>query len=231
MRLVDQPAFVLHRRAFSESSQIVELLTRDHGRIAALAKGSRRGAHNKLRAEPFQPLRVDLRGTGELPLLVRIETEPGTVPVLLKSTASLAGLYLNELLMVLLQREDPHPDLFDHYAACLAALAGELAWPLRRFEWALLTALGYAPDLEYDARGVEVDATRRYRFSPDQGLHPTPDGALSGAMLRALKAGERAHLEGQRRFLREQLALHMDHHPLRSWQLLGELDQVLPRTD
>lgn len=231
MRLVDQPAFVLHRRAFSESSQIVELLTRDHGRVAALAKGSRRGAHNKLRAEPFQPLRVDLRGTGELPLLVRVDTEPGTVPVLLKGTASLAGLYLNELLLVLLQRDDPHAELFDHYALCLPALTGELAWPLRRFEWALLTALGYAPDLEYDACGMPVDGAQRYRFSPDQGLHPAPDGALAGAMLLALRAGERAHLEGQRRFLREQFALHMDHHPLRSWQLLGELDQILPRAE
>lgn len=229
MRVADQPAFVLHRRAFSESSQIVELLTRDHGRMAALAKGSRRGTHNRLRAEPFQPLRVDLRGSGELPLLVRVEPAPGAVPVLLRGRASLAGLYLNELLLGLLQREDPHAELFDHYAHCLAALDGELSWPLRRFEWVLLCALGYAPDLTCDAAGAEVQAALHYRFTPEHGLRVAADGPLAGAMLMAVQSGERAHLEGQRRFLREQFALHLDHHQLRSWQLLAELDQVLPR--
>jgi len=229
MQLRSQPAYVLHRRAFSESSQIVELFTRDHGRLAALAKGSRRGTHNRLRADPFQPWLVDLWGRGELPLLTGVEPA-GCMPLpLLRGMASLAGMYINELLLALLQRDDPHPALFDHYGQCLARLPIKLSHPLRQFEWALLSELGYAPDLEFDQQGVPLDPAFCYSFSPQEGLLRHPTGPLHGVMLTALRDGTHAQLPAQRRFLREQLALHLDGQPLHSWDLLHALDQVLLR--
>lgn len=228
MRLDDQSAYVLHRRPYSETSQILELLTRDHGRVAALAKGSRKGNHNRLRCEPFQQLSIDLRGNGELPLLVRVEPVLSNPPALLTGLASLAGLYLNELLIAVLQRDDPHRQLFEHYGQCLAGLQHDTAFSLRRFEWIVLNELGYAPDLSVDEQGLLLEPQLDYEFSPHEGLRPKAQGRFSGAMLLALRDGQRSQLEGQRRFLREQLALHLDHAQLRSWQLLRELEQVMP---
>jgi DNA repair protein RecO (recombination protein O) len=223
-----QPAFVLHRRAFGESSQIVELLTRDHGRIGALAKGSRSAARGALRVDPFQLLGISLRGRGELPLLVRSEPLQQTPAPMLSGMASLAGLYLNELLLALLQRDDPHPQLFDCYRVCLDALAPAPAPALRRFEWALLRELGYAPDLQTAADGERIDPALHYQYDPQGGLVGSVKGRWSGQMLLALLEGRGDQAGAQRLFLREQLSLHLDGQRLRSWDLLGEIDQLLP---
>lgn len=230
MQIDLQPAFVLHRRAFGESSQIVELLTRDHGRIGALAKGSRSGARGALRADPFQLLGIALRGRGELPLLARCEPLLPATSIMLSGIASLAGLYLNELLLALLQRDDPHPQLFEHYRECVLQLSVQPALALRRFEWALLRELGYAPDLHSDAAGATLDPHLHYQYDPHAGLGCSSKGRWSGRMLLALRDGRADELAAQRLFLREQLNLHLDGQRLRSWDLLGEIDRILPKT-
>jgi DNA repair protein RecO (recombination protein O) len=223
-----RPAFVLHRRAFGESSLIVEFLTRDQGRIAALAKGSRSASRSSLRVEPFQRLDIVLRGRGELPLLVRAESPVTAVAPRLSGLASLAGLYLNELLLALLQRDDPHPVLFEHYGSCLETLATQPGPALRRFEWALLRELGYAPDLAVDHGAGLIDPCSRYDYDPHAGLQLSPRGRWSGDMLLALQQGSPAHAGAQRAFLREQLSLQLDGQRLRSWDLLADIDRALP---
>src|SRR5881394_1835536 len=131
----DQPAFVLHAHPYRETSLIVEALTADYGRVALVARGAKR-PRSELRGilQAFQPLTVSWAGAGEIKTLIRAEWRGG-LP-LVTGSALLCGFYLNELLLKLLPREDPHPRLFASYATALADLAagGEQAPVLRRFE-------------------------------------------------------------------------------------------------
>ena len=133
------PAFVLHSRAYRESSALVDFLT-PQGRIRAVMR-SARGKSGSL-ARAFVPLEIELRGRGELKSIARLEA--AGVPNLLLGYELFSGLYLNELLIRLLPAEDPHPAVFDHYAATLLALAeGRPLEPLlRALEWRLLDDLG-----------------------------------------------------------------------------------------
>jgi DNA repair protein RecO (recombination protein O) len=226
-----QPAYVLHARAYRETSLLLELLTLDNGRIGAIARGVRSARGQPLRAalQPLQPLQVSLRGRGELPLLVGAEVQ-GSAAVLV-GDALLAAFYLNELLVRLLPRSDPMPVLFWRYAECLGELGGgaPLGWTLRRFERDLLQALGYALQLELEADGeTPLDADGWYRYHPQQGAVPARAGgsAVPGAALLALGADEMPPPELQlplRRLLRGLLAEHLGGRELRSWGLLTEL--------
>ncbi len=170
----DEPAFVLHAYPYRETSLIVEALSHEHGRVAMVARGAKR-PRSELRGllQAFQPLTLSWAGTGELKTLMKAQWRGG-LP-LLGGAALLCGFYLNELLLKLLAREDPHPELFDDYADALAALAGDTtaagqAAVLRRFEVRLLAALGYAMNLVTDAdTGATLDPARLYHYAPDRG--------------------------------------------------------------
>jgi DNA repair protein RecO (recombination protein O) len=175
-RVDQQPGFVLHSYPYRETSLIVEALSRDHGRVALLAKGARR-PHSTLRGVlmAFQPLLIDWSGGGELKTLVRAEWLGGQP--LLGGRALLCGYYLNELLVKLLAREDPHPALFEHYGAALQSLGrGEATEELlRRFELRLLRELGYGLDLATEAgSGAPVRAEGRYLYIIDRGVVAAP---------------------------------------------------------
>jgi DNA repair protein RecO (recombination protein O) len=183
LRRDDQPAFVLHTYAYRETSLIVEAFTADHGRIAMVARGAKR-PRSEMRGllQGFQPLLLSWYGQRELKTLVRGEWQGG-LP-LVSGSALLCGFYLNELLLKLLPREDPHPGLFASYGAALAKLAaGEEPAPvLRRFELALLAELGYALPLVRDAdSGAPVDPSARYHYAFDRG--PRRAAPQSGARL------------------------------------------------
>ena len=170
-RIDQQPAYVLHAYPWRETSLIVEILSRDHGRVAMVAKGARRPT-SALRGVlmAFQPLRIDWSGGGEVKTLVRAEWQAGQP--LLQGRALLCGYYLNELLVRLTAREDPHPSLFETYASALRALAQPHALSpiLRGFELALLRELGYAVVLEHEARqGAPIEPASRYAYIIDEG--------------------------------------------------------------
>ena len=170
----DQSAFVLHTYPYRETSLIVEALSAAHGRIGLVARGAKR-PRSELRGllQAFQPLTLAWAGTGELKTLTRAEWRGGVPRP--GGAALLCGFYLNELLLKMLAREDPHPNLFGDYEAALGALAAEpsaagQAGILRRFELRLLAELGYALPLTCDSEsGVPIDATRRYHFQFDRG--------------------------------------------------------------
>ncbi len=214
-----EPAYALHARPYRESSLLLELLTAAHGRVGTVARGARR-PRSPLRGllRPFQPLLVAWTGRGELRTLTA--AEPAGPPYPLGGRALVAGLHLNALACVALAREDPHPEVFAAYGEALAALArgGDLDSPLRRFELALLAALGYAPALEHDCTGRPVEAGSLYHYEPERGAVPAAQGAaregsvpLHGGTLLALARG--TPLAGRARSeARALLRLLLEHH-------------------
>ncbi|HJW25316.1 MAG TPA: DNA repair protein RecO [Rhodocyclaceae bacterium] len=168
-----QPAYVLHTYPFRETSLIVEAFSRDFGRLALLARGARRPRSN-LRGllMAFQPLELSWAGKGEVLTLMKAEWQGGQP--LLKGEALFCGYYLNELLVHLLPREDPHERLFGRYTAMLASLGsdpeGKVSEPdLRSFEKALLQELGYGLTLDRDSEGRAVEPDAFYSYQIEQG--------------------------------------------------------------
>lgn len=183
-------AYLLHRWDWSESSLIVDLFTRERGRLAAAAKGAKR-PYSQLRAVllPFQRITVTLGrapadDAGEVHTLRQAEWGGGAP--MLGGSALFAGFYANELLMRLLARQDPHPAVFDAYAGTLSALAvgdeTEVQVALRAFELWLLRDTGVLPDLAVETlRQQAVDGARRYQLQPEAVLSvPAPDGGEAG---------------------------------------------------
>jgi len=191
-----EPAWLLHHRPWSDSSRILDLVTRNFGRVTLFAHGARR-PRSPLRAvlQPFQPLVVSWSGRADGGTLTAAEAA-GAPPVLAPSRL-LSAYYMNELLLRLLPREDRHEALFDAYAEAIAELAsGEESAALRRFECALLDELGYGVDLTRDAgSGRPLEGERYYHFEPGRGVlavrdeDPGPD-IHAGRDLLAVARGE-----------------------------------------
>ena len=178
-----QPAFVLHAYPYSETSLIVDVFSRDHGRVALLARGARR-PRSALRGvlQAFQPLELGWAGRGEVQTLIKAEWQGGQP--LLAGKSLFCGYYLNELLMHLLPREDAHARLFSVYAETLRRFAdGTQESDLRCFERALLQELGYGLTLETDATGIAVDVDAHYAYEIERGPVRLPG---SGSSLRAV---------------------------------------------
>jgi DNA repair protein RecO (recombination protein O) len=194
-RISDEPAFVLHRYDWSESSLILEVFTRHHGRIAMVAKGAKRPSSNfRPVLLPLQPLHLAFGGEAEIRTLKGAEWVGGQV--MPTGEALLSGYYLNELLLRLLARDDPHPQLFDAYAAAVAVLASEhgeaLEPALRAFELLLLREIGLLPALDVQTLTLApLDADAPYTLVAEAGLIAVDDEderpRLTGARWRALQ--------------------------------------------
>jgi DNA repair protein RecO (recombination protein O) len=224
-----QPAYVLHTRRYGENSLIVELLTQGYGRIGVLAKGAlsgKKAAQNRL--QPFTPLLTAWRGRGELPLLTAAEAA-GSVR-LPSGKALYCGLYVNELVLRLTQRADPHSQLFPAYVACLDRLSrcapenAALEPILRRFELDLLDELGLGLQLHTDQSGQVIQATQRYHYDADSGPRPAlgQETSISGATLQKLADGQLDDTLARREargLMRQLIAHHLDGAPLTSREL------------
>lgn len=230
MRIEHQPAFVLHARAYRETSLLLECLTQDFGRVGLVARGVRRERARTPRAllQPLIPVRLGWNGRGELATLTQVEaTAPGFE---LSGDALLCSLYLNELVLRITPRQDPHAELFADYAETLARLArGEpQAWTLRRFERDLLAHLGYALVLDVDGdSGDPLDPQANYSYRHEHGPAPWRDARdgvrLRGTALLALSRDEMPtseDLPSLRRLMRTVIAAHLDGGELRSWSML-----------
>ena len=236
MRVVGEPAFVLHARPWRETSSIVELLTRGHGRVGVVARGLSTPKKQPLRAalQPLQYIRVDYVQRGELARLAAAEALDLAPP--LAGERLLAALYVNELMLRLTPRNDPAPALFDLYARVRGELQGPaLAWNLRRFERDLLDALGVGLPWDSTAEGEPCEPEARYRLDAETGPVPAPSrliDSVGGEALLALAADRQPSpgaLAELRRALRLVLQAHLGATPLRSWGLLDELSKVRPR--
>jgi DNA repair protein RecO (recombination protein O) len=238
MRVEGQPALILHVRPWRETSLLVEALSRDHGRIGLVARGVRGGKKHVQRAalHPLQHVRLDYRPGGELASLH--QTEAIDAAPRLDGERALAGLYVHELVLRLLPRQDPHPELYLRLLELREQLAGtpRLAWELRRFERDLLDLLGFCPRLDEDGEGRALEPDARYRLDAEHGLQAVAGGrnadALSGADWLAYaqdRCPPEAALPALRRAMREAIAAHLGGRGLSSWELMPELTRVMGR--
>ncbi len=234
-RIVGQPGFVLHSYSYKETSLIVDIFSRDHGRIPVVAKGAKRPT-SKLRGvlQTFQPLSLSWTGKAEVRTLIDAEWVGGMLP--LEKSALLCGFYLNELLVKLLARDDAHPTLFNHYVTALNELAHEEPAPivLRKFELALLKETGVATDFTVcRSTGEAIDPKRSYVVDPQNGprLSRVSDRwpAVAGKTLLDMEeqnyddAVTQSQSKTLMRFL---VAHHLGGVPLNTRQILIDLTQL-----
>lgn len=193
-----EPAFLLHHRPWSDSSRILELMTRRCGRVTLFAHGARR-PKSPLRSvlQPFLPLLVSWSGRADGGTLTGAELAHAVTP--LPPAQLLSGFYLNDLLLRLVPKEDRHERLYDAYAAALLQLGAQAGHrPLREFERVLLDELGYGLELARDAdSGGTLEPDRYYHFEPGRGVMAVRDTAANaegyrGAELLAVARGELA---------------------------------------
>ena len=226
-----EPSYLLHHHPWRDSSRILELMTRSHGRVSVFARAARRGGSALPAAlQPFSEILVSWSARGEAAQLTGAER--AGVPLSLQGDALMSGFYANELLLKLLPRHDPHPGLFDAYRVLLGRLqdaADEPARALRLFEKRLLEELGWGLGLEHDARtGRAVEAGRSYRYRIDGGpeeIDGVAEGMLvfSGASLLSLareELGDPRSIADARRLLRAALDQCLDGRPLRTREVL-----------
>ncbi len=222
-----EPAFVLHTRAYRNTSLILDVLAREHGRVALVARGAR-GQRSRTAGllQPFQPLAMSWRLRGEMGTLQQVEA--AGQPLRLQGRRLVSGLYGNELLIRVLGREDPHPGLFEGYVQLLEALASNAPEgpALRCFERDLLSLLGYGLALETDTQANALVPDQWYRYDPSQGATPVVGPQVGGLVVQgqqllALAADPITAdtARATRALMRAALSLHLGGRPLKSREL------------
>ena len=221
-----ESAFVLHRRPFSDSSLLVELFTRDHGRQPVIARGARRvGSRGGVQLQPFSPILAAWRGRGEVGTLTR--AEPRGAPYRLEGERLFCAMYLNELVARLTPRGEALEELFRLYEETLARLASDSVHEsvLRLFEMGLLEELGYGMLLTHTSGDEPVRAEAWYEYPPTQGPgrvdSPGP-ATVRGATLHAMAAGDFSETEVRRQarvLMRRLVDYHLDYRTLKSREL------------
>jgi len=231
-RIQNEPAWLLHHRPFRESSQILDILSLDQGRLAVVAKGSR-GAKSKLRGilRPFLPLQLSWFIRSDLGTLTGAEMNGA--PLSLSGDALLSGYYVNELILKLLHRHDPQPEIFAAYSRTIERLAGsqDVAPYLRQFEIELLRILGYALNLDHDTESTEpLRPQQHYEYRVEQGLVPVSgrEGPMvfRGAEIDAIRNqqfADPAVLKNAGSLLRNVIAYHLDGKELKSRKVLKDM--------
>ncbi|MEO7431706.1 MAG: DNA repair protein RecO [Dokdonella sp.] len=226
-RFEGQPAFLLHARAYRETSLLLDAFTREHGLVGMVARGVRRERSRLPRGllQPLQPLLIGWVSRGDLGTLTGAEA--ASAPISLSGDVLLAAMYVNELVLRIMGRNDPHAESFAAYALCLSRLAEglDMGWTLRRFERDLLADLGYALALTQTASGHAIEPERTYGYDPGEGAgawnERSPFARVEGAALLGLDRDQRpsdAHLVQLRRLIRATIR-HLIGGDLNTWAL------------
>lgn len=235
VRIDQQPGFVLHSYPWRETSLIVEVFTRDFGRVALVARGAKRPT-SQFRGllSPFSPLALGWSGRNEIKSLVRVDWLGGLAP--LRGDGLLAAFYLNELLVRLLPRGDAHAPLFASYVQTLRELeceGGSSEAVLRSFELDLLREMGYAPALDHCVDGAPVQADRWYRIDAQQGLiaadGPSDALCVRGASVIALAQRNLADPQAaadSKLLLRQLIRYHLNGQPLNTRRIFRDLRRM-----
>lgn len=230
-RVQQQPGYILHHRPFRDTSQILDIVTRDHGKIAVVARGSR-GSRSRLGGvlRPFLPLRVSWVAKSDLGTLTGAEVAGSPAGVM--GDAMFSAYYVNELLLHFLHRYDPQPEIFALYEEVIKALlvTENIAAALRSFELEFLSLLGYAVNLEHEFGSRDPLASDRdYEYRMEQGpVAVVRSGPLvfSGAVYREIAAQRFDNpdiLRAANRLLREIIAFHLGGKELKSRKVMMEL--------
>ena len=229
MHVEAEPALILHARAYRETSLLLECITPTHGRVGLIARGVRRERSRLPRGllQPLQPLLLSWVGRGELVTMTRAESS--AAPFSFDGERIYSAMYLNELVLRLCARGDPHSELFEHYLQCLQRLSDSEpeAWTLRRFERDLMIDLGYGLvlDREIDS-GQPLQASADYAYVIDAGPRPWSgnqrDLRVSGAALLALARDEMPsaeHTAELRRLMRVLFQHQLGGGTLNAWTM------------
>ena len=236
---IESTGFLLHSRRFRENSRLVDVFTADHGRVSLVARVSGRpGSAGAAQLQPFRYLLLRWRGQRALKNLQSFEA---LEMIALDGEAGICGLYCNEVLLRLLPDVLPLPGVFHVYRQTLQRLAagGPLAPSLRRFEWQLLSELGYLADLEVDClTGAPLTDAEHYYFLPGEGFSATMPGrdalAVSRTAIEALRREQFDATEMQREFRRITTAALqplLGPKPLQSRKLMQQLTQYRREND
>jgi DNA repair protein RecO (recombination protein O) len=228
-----EPGFVLHQRPYRNTSQLLECVTANHGRVGLVARGSR-SAKSGQRAllQPFVPLRLSWLRRGELGRLTQVEAAGPSYA--LGAQHLLGGYYANELLLRLTARSDPNAEIFFCYSRCLAELAQAkvVARPLRVFELGLLHALGVGIELDSDSiSGEPLRPEMQYVFELEQGLRRAADADVDADLyfgrdliaLRERRLEDDRSLKTAQRLLGRVLRAHLGERPLKSRLVLQDI--------
>ena len=236
-RIQQEAAWLLHHRPFRDSSRILDVFSREHGRLALVARGSRSG-RSKLKGilRPFLPLKMSWVIKSDMGTLTGAELAGS--PISLQGDALLSAYYVNELLLNLLHRHDAQPEVFDLYGETIRSLiaSDEVTPVLRTFEMNLLRLLGYGLNLDHDTRtGEPLDPEASYEYHPETGPVEVPKdrqgNTYSGAELVGIRDGafaDLAVLGKANRLLRDVIAWHLDGKELKSRKVLKELRRSAP---
>ncbi|OOY55601.1 DNA repair protein RecO [Solemya velum gill symbiont] len=231
MSILLRRAFVLHRRPFKNTSLLLELFVEGEGRFPAVSRGGAKGSTAGL-LQPFTPLRLGWGGRGEVKSLHEVEPDDYQLDRLVGKPL-FCGLYLNELLMRLVPRSEPHDQLFGDYIRTLSSLVGEipLDWSLRLFEMRLLQAAGYELVTDVTLENEPVEPGRNYLYQKGRGFSESPvelsadtSNIISGRTLIALhnKTCDDIQLRQEaKQLLRRVIDYHLDYNPLKSRELFG----------
>lgn len=231
-RVSGQPAFLLHYRPFRDTSLLLDVFSRDHGKIALVARGAR-SARSRLKGllRPFLPLSLSWIMRGDLGTLTGAELSGK--PVTLSGDGLLSGYYLNELILQFLHRHDAQPEVFSAYQETVIDLASQQdpAPVLRDFEMELLRLIGYALNFEHDAAthaDIEHGASYEYRYDrgPVRVERVDGDMVFTGATLIAIREhrfGEPGVLRAANRLLRRIISHHLGGRELKSRKVLLDL--------
>jgi DNA repair protein RecO (recombination protein O) len=231
-RVQNEPVWLLHHRDYQDSSRILELLSRDHGRLSVVARASRSGK-SRLKGilRPFLPLQASWVSRTDLGTLTGAELIGA--PISLHGDALLSGYYANELLLHLVHRHDPQPDIFRIYGSTIESLSGgrDVAAKLRTFEMELLRLLGYALNLDHDMETqAPLSASGSYVYRPEQGP-VTASGSkgpmtFSGSDLIAIRERDFSRPEALRsagQLLRGVIAFHLGGRELKSRRVFRDM--------
>ena len=232
-----QPAFVLHTYPYLETSLVIETFTQNFGRVPLVAKGARR-PRSALRGSlmAFQPLQISWAGKSELKTLHKVEWQGGQP--FLQGMSLICGFYLNELLVRLLHRDDPHEQLFLYYQQTLAALSIQKDYTpvLRHFEQRMLQELGYALTLSHDVESSKpIDSDQEYRYKIERGPVSLKEGShgsglkISGKTLLDMDQDDYSDAvtrQQSKALMRYILNHYLGDQPLHTRQLLKDLQQL-----
>jgi DNA repair protein RecO (recombination protein O) len=231
-RVQQHPAFLLHHRPFRDTSLLIDVFSRDHGKFALVARGARaQKSRLKPLLRPFLPLSLSWLLRSDLGTLTGAELDGQ--PLTLSGDGLMSGYYVNELILHLLHRHDPQPEIFAAYGQTIQSLAAtdHPAPVLRVFEIELLKLLGYAPGFAHDAvTHDDIDPVAYYEYRPEQGPVKVSRNSgpmvFSGAMLLAIGSDEFDEpdvLKAASRLLKNVIAHHLGGRELKSRKVLVDL--------